>query len=611
MKQRIFRLEKQQLRRVLGAWDLFSVGYGDVGSSIYFALGATALFALGATPLALLIAGVAFLCTALSYAEMASTFPEPGGSTTFSRYAFNDLISFIAGWGLLLDYVVTLALSAFSIPPYLTPFYSLLHIPYQNTPFIHCASTIAIILVLFLINYFGVKGSGRFSLLLAVLSIITQLGIIVLGAFLFLNLPFIIDHLRIGVPNMDWSPSWWDFSKGCSVAMVAYIGIESIAQLAAETKKPGLTIPRAIKGAATIVFVLYVGLTTVGLSIVTPQEFGTVYLENPVLGIAEKFPLIGSWLAPWVGLIAAIVLLIAANAGMIGCSRLLFSMGEYYQVPQLFYKIHPRFRTPHVTLIFFTIITALIVVMSRGEMIFLIDIYNFGAQIAFCSVHLALLRLRWTQPNLERPYRAPLGIPFGKGRFLPVSAMFGALASFLVWCIVVITKRDGRILGLTWMAIGLFFFFFYRRDKKLSPILPTELKKLKIPKYKPIVINHLLIVVQSLKETKMLQAAFELANQHKAKITLLFILEVPLALPLDAPLPRKEAEAAALLEAASAVGAEWNLRPEPALLRARSFISALKEVASTKKPDLILTGTSPVEAEELLRLSLPMLIFRN
>src|SRR3990167_4248848 len=169
--EKIVRLEKKTLKRALTSWDLFSIGYGDVSSSIYYALGATALFALGATPLALLAAGAVFVCTAYTYSEMASTFPEPGGTATYARHAFNDLVSFIAGWGLLLDYIVTIAISAFAILPYLQTLLGLIGIPYSNSVFAHSAGTVGIIVFLFFLNLVGIKGSGRFSLILALFTI--------------------------------------------------------------------------------------------------------------------------------------------------------------------------------------------------------------------------------------------------------------------------------------------------------------------------------------------------------------------------------------------------------------------------------------------------------
>ncbi|HEV7736682.1 MAG TPA: APC family permease, partial [Chlamydiales bacterium] len=402
-KNRVVWLKKKGLRRVLGVGDLFGVGFGDVGSSIYYALGATALFALGATPLALMIAGFVFICTAFSYAELAATFPEPGGSATYTRHAFNDLISFIAGWGLLLDYIVTMAISAFTIPPYFNQFLISFGLGFGDSTFAHLFTAILLLVGLYFINLIGMRQSGRMTFLLAVLTAVSQLAVIVFGLFFVMHFPTVLSHIKIGAP-FDWSPSLSDFLKGTAVAMVAYTGIEAIAQLAGETKKPQVTIPRAIKLTVTILVIMYLGIISVGLSVITPKELGTTYLDNPIVGIVSHFP--GSaFLVPAFGLVAALILLIASNAGLLGCSRLAFSLGEYYQVPSFFYKIHSKYRTPYVSLAFFTVLGCIILIASRGQMLFLVDLYNIGAQIAFFSTHIALIVLRIKKPELERPYR--------------------------------------------------------------------------------------------------------------------------------------------------------------------------------------------------------------
>lgn len=595
---RVVRLDRKSLKRVLGASDLFAVGYGDVGSSIYYALGATALYALGATPLALLIAGGVFICTALTYAELSSTYPEPGGSAAFIRHACNDLVSFIAGWGLLLDYIVTVAISAFAIPPYLKYIFLMMQIPYVDTPLVHCSATIGIIMALFAINVVGVKYSGRLSLILAIFTIITQLGIVILGALLFLNLPYVFEHMKINAANTEWSPDWLQFAKGCAMAMVAYTGIEAIAQLAAETKRPAIAIPKAIKWTSVIVIFLYMGISSVGLSVISPEELGTRYLEDPVGGIAMNFPIGGAFLGPWVGLIAAIVLLIAANAGLIGCSRLTFSMGEHYQVPNFCYKIHPRFRTPYVSLAIFSCLSSLVIAASRGKMLFLADLYNFGAQIAFFSVHMSLLILRWNKPDLKRPYRAPLNIYFGKNRYLPLTAIIGALATFAVWIVVVFTKPEGRILGFFWMALGLLMYFFYRRNKKLRFMGQLSVEKIKIPEYRPIHLKHILLAVRSSGGTEFLQTAFQLAAIHKAEVTAVYVLEVPYSIPIDGPVEEKEMLGELALKRAEAISREFHLSIQLEIIRSRSIESALLQLVNSNGYDLVIVGADFKELQK-------------
>ena len=591
--EKVVHLEKKSLRRVLGAAELFAVGYGDVGSSIYYSLGLTALYALGATPIALAIAGFVFICTALTYAEMATTFPEPGGSATFSRYAFNDLISFIAGWGLLLDYIVTIAISAFAIPPYVRYL-----LPYPDTAFVHIAATIGIIVLLYFVNIIGVKHSGRFSLILAIVTILSQLFVILTAAIILLNLPFIISHLRIGVPGVDWSPSWGEFLKGTAMAMVAYTGIEAIAQLAAETKKPSIAIPRAIKWTMWTLVVLYFFISVVGLSVISPHELGTTYIDDPIAGIVKHLPFGGNWLAPWFGIIAGIILLIASNAGLIGASRLTFSMGEYYQVPHFFYKMHPKFRTPYVSLAVFTLFAITIVILSRGKMLFLADLYNFGAQIAFFFAHLSLLVLRWKKPNLQRPFRAPLNIPLGRKRSVPLTAVIGVIATFSVWCIVVITKPEGRNLGIIWLVLGVIMYVFYRRKKQIAPMGQLEIEKIKVPEYHPMQLKHILIAVRALGNTEALQTACQLAKSYGAKLTAVYVIEIPSAFPMHAPMNKREEVGEGALKRAEAVAREHHVQIDLKLVRARTIQGAIMDLVSHGDYDMVVVSSRKNELKQ-------------
>ncbi len=591
--ERVVHLEKQSLKRVLGASELFAVGYGDVGSSLYYALGLTALYALGATPIALAIAGFVFICTSLTYAEMATTFPEPGGSATFSRYAFNDLISFIAGWGLLLDYIVTVAISAFAIPSYVKYI-----IPYPNSILSQIVATVAIILILYLINVVGIKHSGRFNLILAIITILSQALIILMAAVLLINVPYIISHLRINVPGADWSPSWWEFMKGTAMAMVAYTGIESIAQLAAETRKPSIAIPRAIKWTMYTLVILYFFISVVGLSVISPHELGTTYINDPIAGIVAQFPFGGNWLAPWFGLIAALILLIASNAGLIGCSRLTFSMGEFYQVPHFFYKMHPRFRTPYISLGVFAGLSIIIVILSRGKMLFMADLYNFGAQIAFFSAHMSLLVLRWKKPTLQRPFKAPFNIPLGKGRSWPLTALIGALATFFVWLIVIITKPAGRNLGLIWIFVGLSMYFFYRKKKQLPLAGHLSIEKVKIPEYHPMHLKNILVTARLLGNTEALQTACQLAQSFGAKLTAVHIIEIHPSLPMHAPMLKREEQGEAALKRAEAVAREYQLSINLKLVRARSIEGAILDLIAHENYDMVIVGTRKDELKE-------------
>ena len=175
------RIGRNRLRRVLGIPALFSAGYGNVGSSIYYALGIVALVALGATPIVLAVAGVLFIFNALTYAEGTAMLPEAGGSSSFARHAFNNATGFIAGWGLMLSYIVTMAISAYTIPPYLSHFWPMLKEPVTGTMF-----SMAVIAFLMVVNVLGVRESARINIIFIFADIITQVTLVVLGLILIL-----------------------------------------------------------------------------------------------------------------------------------------------------------------------------------------------------------------------------------------------------------------------------------------------------------------------------------------------------------------------------------------------------------------------------------------
>ncbi len=577
----IARIDKGSVKCVLSLGDLFAIGYGDLGSSIYYALGITALFALGATPIALALAGFVFICTALSYAELSAMYPESGGSASFARHAFNDIASFIAGWGLLLDYIVTIAISAFAISPYLAIFFD----PLKNSN-IQISFTVGVIAVLFVVNLFGVRRSTRISFGLMVLALLTQIVIIIMGVVLLLDLPLILHHFKIGVPGVDWSPSWPDFMRGVAMAMVAFTGIESIAQLGSESRQPKKDIPRAIFLNIVALIALYLGIAIVALSALTPQELGHRFADDPIAGIVQAFPIGGAFFGTWIGLLAPVLLLVAANAGMLGSARLANYMGNYYQLPQFFSTIHSRFHTPVFSMAFFAVLACILVVASRGHLTNLADLYNFGAMVAFFSTNMSLLVLRIKKPHEARPFRIPFHIRF-RGADLPISAIIGAIATLGVWILIVVTKPHGRYLGLAWMIFGVTVFLLYRHKKKLSTGGRLAVHKVHVEKLVQHKVKQILVPIQSIVEQNIIYAACEVARTHHAGITLLHIIEVPIALPLESEMPERQLGASDVLRYAEAIVRENDIAVEHLVLRGRAFSEVLTAVLKDKKWELV------------------------
>ena len=592
LSKSIAQIDKGPLKRILGVRDLFAVGFGDLGSSIYYALGITALYALGATPIALGIAGIVFICTALTYAEMSSTFPESGGSASFARHAFNDLISFIAGWGLLLDYIVTIAISAFAVAPYLAIFSTDL----KHTE-VQIGFTVLIIGVLFLVNVIGVKQSTRMSSILTSFTLATQILIIAIGGIWLLNLPYLIEHLRINVPNMNWSPTWPQFWKGTAMAMVAYTGIESIAQLGAEAKDPTKSLPKAVIRVMFVLVFMYLGISLVALSAISPHELGTTYVQDPIAGIVAHLPVGVEFLGPWLGILAAALLFSASNSGLIGASRLAFNLGEYYQLPRFFYRVHEKFRTPIIALAVFAALASILVVWSRGKLDFLADLYNFGAMVAFFSAHLSLIVMRVKKPDLARPFKIPFNLPFGRYR-IPVTAIIGCFATFAVWILVVVTKPEGRYLGLGWMGAGLIMYFIYRFRKRIEAMGQLEIERVKIPSYKQLEIKNILVATKSAEETETIQMSCELAKWHGAKLTVVHVIEVPYSVPIDTPLPYRVVIGEALLKRAEAIARDLNVEIALEIIHSRSCSETILQMVDEGKYDLLVLGSLKHETDK-------------
>jgi len=456
------RIKQYRLRRILGIPALFSAGYGDVGSSIYYALGIVALVALGATPIVLMIAGVIYIFNALTYAEGSASIPEAGGSASFARHGFNDMVGLIAGWALMLSYIVTMSISAYTIPPYLSYFW-----PVLRDPVIGTLVSMGIVAFLMVINVLGVRESSRVNIFFIVIDIATQITLVVLGIILILAVnPAVLFQHMFGAGN--W-PSTTNLIFGIAIAALCFTGVETVSQLAEETKQPAKKIPQAYVLMIIAVLVLFAGISIVALSAMTPQILGDPingWARDPVAGIAANLPsaTLQSIFAPLVAILAASILLTASNAGLMGISRLSYNLSSHHQLPATLSRIHHRFRTPYIAIILFCFIALLVLTPGFFSTNFFADLgalYVFGSLLCFALAHAAVLSLRIRKPELERPFKLGWNLRIG-GRELPVTALLGLIATSGIWLIVVITQPYSRWVGLIWMAVGLIVYAIFR-----------------------------------------------------------------------------------------------------------------------------------------------------
>jgi APA family basic amino acid/polyamine antiporter len=462
---RIFRprrIKRFRLRRVLGIPAVFSAGYGNVGSSIYYALGIVALVAMGATPIALGIAGILFIFTALTYAEGTAALPEAGGSASFARHGFGNLAGFIAGWALMLSYIVTISISAFTIPPYLGFFWE----PFKDSAIIGTFASIGIVFFLMVLNVIGIRETSFINVGAAVLDILTQISLVVIGFIL------LFDPVHIWRAIVDNWPSTGNLFLGIALATIAYTGIETMSQMAEETKKPETNVPRALVMMIVAVLVIFAGISLVSLSAMTPGELATDWARDPVAGIASNLPveLIQTILKPLIAVLAATILLIATNAGLIGISRLAFSLGSHNLVPPGLSKVHTRFKTPYIAIIVFSIVAIIILLpgfFASDVFANMGALYAVGSLLAFMFAHASIISMRIRRPEMPRPFKLGWNLRI-RGREIPVSAMVGLLATMLIWVVILVTQPYSRWVGLGWMVVGVIIYYVYQRNRRKS-----------------------------------------------------------------------------------------------------------------------------------------------
>ena len=448
-----------------GVGSLFSAAYGNVGSSIYYALGVVALYALGLTPVTFMIAGLIFAFTAASYAEATVMYPEAGGSSSFARHAFNEGVSFFAAWGQMLTYIVTIAISAFFVPHYLAVFWD----PLGHGPG-DVFFALGLVALLALLNIKGTEESARLNLVLALADLATQIVLAGIGIALVLDPDLLVSQVDLGV-----APTWGDFLLGIAVGMVAYTGIETISNMAEEARDAKRTIPRGVGATVAAVLGLYALLPAIALSAMPvtqnaageySTDLGTKFADDPVLGIVENLGLsqgLTDGLRIYVGILAAVILLIATNAGLIGVSRLTFSMGQHRQLPETLRQIHPRFKTPYMAIIIFSIFAGLTII--PGETTFLATLYSFGATLSFTIAHVSVIRLRQRRPNKERPWKPPGNIPI-RGVEVPITAVLGGIGTFGAFVVAMALDPVTLATGGGWMCFGMVLYVAYRKHQR-------------------------------------------------------------------------------------------------------------------------------------------------
>ncbi len=459
------------------------MGYADVGADIYISLGLVALFASHASPLAFAIAAITYVATGIGYAELASTYPVAGGAQFYSLKAFGPSHGFLAGWGLMLDYTIDIALFALASVGY---FGSLVKMFTGDSlllvsPFYGWAAII-MILFLILLNVFGIRWSSAFNQFFVMIDMIIISFIVIVG-LAFVTASGGITTWALSLESLGTNPTWGNLAYATSIAMVSYVGIESISQAAEETKYPKRVIPKATRYVIIAVVVMTVASSLLSVTLVSTDVLST-NSQAPMVPIVAKIPFIGAILSLVVAFTGFAMCYASTNTGVIGVSRVTFSMGRLKLFPSFFGKIHPKYRTPYITIIIFSLVAVGIILLNVSlpgvDLLGLIaSLYNFGALIAYMYVNLSLIALR-VKDNRTRAWKAPLNLRIprgGKTYEIPLTGVIGFLSCLVVWILIVGTHPLGRIIGTVWFTVGFIIYLLLRRRAKMSDALSPGLSK--------------------------------------------------------------------------------------------------------------------------------------
>jgi APA family basic amino acid/polyamine antiporter len=464
------------LRRAVGVWGSYTWGYADVGADIYVALGIVMAAAQGATNVAFLFAGLVYVMIGLAYTELAAAYPMAGGGQFYVLRGLGDLWGFIAGWAVLLDFTIDIALFALASAGYLNFFFPVFDIRVDLhlfgltfpgvQPFLILETTI-LVLLLTALNVLGVRESTRFNEILGALDVTSESAILFFGFFFAFDPTLLVHQMTTAWPDA------YHLAYGASLAIISFVGLESISQASQETIRPGRVVPRTSLALILTVLIFALAFSNLGLGMLPWQSIAN-HNGDPVAWLASHIPFLGLVIGPYVALLGTTLLAISANSGVFGASRITYSMARFRLLPDWLAHVHPKFRTPVRSLFVFSgvaLIELWLSGLSSNVYDTLSNMYAFGAATSYMLVFVSLLVLRFTDPWTPRPFKVPLNIPLrgkdGEIRYLPLAGILGFLGISSILVFVVFTHAIGRIAGPAWILLGLLIYLWHRRREKL------------------------------------------------------------------------------------------------------------------------------------------------
>jgi basic amino acid/polyamine antiporter, APA family len=553
-----------------------------------------------------LAAGLLFVLTTLSYVEGGAMIRERGGSSSFARHAFNELIAFIAGWAILIDYLIVAALAAISVPHYLEPISS--NLSEAGWEIGVAGAVIVAACVLNVLNVTGRKRERPLAIL-ALADIALQLAVIVVGVLTVFHPDRLTDQI-----DLFATPSFHGIVYAAVVAMLAYAGIEAASDLAPDIDVRPRDLKRIVSLGAVAVPLVYAGMAAIALMAVPvvagphgpKTPLGNEFVEAPILGVVSAYhPVWISDVMRWVvALVATPVLFWAVTTAMLGVSRHIYTLAINRQIPSWLGKLNSRHATPHVAIAISGAIAIGLVVPTDVKL--LAGLYAFGAMLAITIAQLSVIRLRITEPDRLRPFRVPFDVSW-RGARLPLPALFAALLSGLAFLSVLAYHERARWVGLGWMTFGLLFYVVYRRVVEGTTLTKrVSVSEKALTKQVPeVAFRNILVPVFGTKlDDDIVSTAGRLAaaeqeessrDDGETRLDIVYVIEIPLTLPLDAELPPEvEEEAQRALKRAGDVGEEYeDVRVVPQVIRARDVGAGIVEAARSSGAEAIVIGGEP------------------
>lgn len=593
------RKRRQQLVPSVDTRAVIGTLLANIAMGGFLVLGVTANDALAATPMLFIVAGIVFMLTLFTYLEGIAMLPQTGGASGFARLAFNEYVSFLAAWALVLDYIIIVGASAFFAVHYIGSIPGLVGITHRPWDAIF---TVAAIMLVALANLRRLSLGATASVLIPAIALLAQIGVVVAGVVFVFDADLLAGTIELGV-----SPTWDQIGFALPVAMIGYIGLDVVANLSGELREPGSQLPRPAMYSALIAVVLFVALSIIGLSafpvhgLGTGQAFtelGTTWVDRPVIGIVSQLPLpdwAHSLVVSIIALTAGGVLFLAAQTGIAALGRLGYAMSLNRQMPSALGRLGRQAATPAWSVIVFSAISIVFVLLAfalRSSALVLAQIYAFGSMFSITVAGAAVIRLRFLERGMERPYRAPLNVPI-RGTHVSLASLAGVVLAGSMWVLVLATHDAARVLGITWMVVGTMLYIGYRITHGLHVTQRASVREASSVMITARTYDKILLAVRPERgrlwgagDAELAAIANKLLDDG-GEITTMLVHELPLTKPLDAPLGEIEQVTGERLSLLRRATAKFNVRMSSTVARSRAAGRAICQEAQRRDVDAV------------------------